>query len=102
MASCQEFIKSLYAAEQAYDRCAQNEMVQFLHPVDSVIELEEKCDQALRSAMAVILRTPSDVRSTIIAIEVAKNIEESTNSLMKAAYVLKDNLFDSLGTFEVR
>lgn len=102
VASCQEYIKSLYAAEQAYDRCAQNDMVQFLHPVDSVIELEEKCDQALRRAMAVILKTPTDIRSTLIAIEVARNVEESTNSLMKAAYVLKENIFDSLGTFEVR
>ncbi|MGD0816803.1 MAG: hypothetical protein ABR986_00195 [Methanomassiliicoccales archaeon] len=102
VASCQEFIKSLYAAERAYDRCAQNEMVQFLHPVDSVIELEEKCDQALRRAMAVILETSTDFRSTMVAVEVARNIEESTNSLMKAAYLLKDNIFDSLGTFEVR
>lgn len=100
--SCQEFIKSLYAAEKAYDRCAQNEMLQFLDPVDSVIELEEKCDQALRHAMAVIVRDPVEVRSAIISIDVARNIEESTNSLMKAAYILKENLFDSLGTFEAR
>ena len=102
VASCQEFIKALYAAEKAYNRCAQNEMLQFLDPVDSVIELEEKCDLALRQAMAVILREGMDTRSTIVSIEVARNIEESTNSLMKAAYVLKDNLLDSLGTFEAR
>jgi uncharacterized protein Yka (UPF0111/DUF47 family) len=101
-ASCQEFIKSLYAAEHAYDRCAQNEMLRFLDPVDKVIELEERCDQAIRHAMAAILRDPSDLRSTILAFEVARNIEESTNSMMKAAYLLKENLFDSLGTFEVR
>jgi uncharacterized protein Yka (UPF0111/DUF47 family) len=102
VASCQEFIKGLYAAEAAYDRCAQDEVVQFLQPVDSVMELEEKCDQALRRALAVILQEPTDVRGTIIALEIARNIEESTNSLMKAAYVLKENIFESLGAFEVR
>jgi uncharacterized protein Yka (UPF0111/DUF47 family) len=102
VASSQEFIKGLYAAEQAYDRWAQNEVVQFLQPVDSVMELEEKCDQAMRRTLAVILQDPMDVRGTIIALEIARNIEESTNSLMKAAYVLKENIFESLGAFEVR
>lgn len=102
VAACQEFIKGLYAAENAYDRCAQKEISDFLHPVDSVIELEEHCDVALRRAMAEMLGEATEVRRTIIALDVARNIEESTNSLMKAAYVLKENVFESVGTFEVR
>lgn len=101
-ASCQEFIKSLYAAEHAYGRWAVDDMASFLRPVDAVIGLEEECDLALRRTMAAIYSRPAEVKGTVLAMELARNIEESTNSLMKAAYILKENVFGNAGAFEVR
>jgi uncharacterized protein Yka (UPF0111/DUF47 family) len=100
--SCQEFIRSLYAAENAYDRCSQKEISEFLHPVDAVIELEESCDVAFRQALAGMMAEATELRSTIIVLDVARNLEESTDSLMKAAYVLKEHIFDNIGSYEVR
>ncbi len=100
--SCQELIKSLYVAERNYGRYSQIDISDFLHAVDGVIELEERCDLALRRSMATIMDESHETKGAILTIELARNIEESTNSMMKVAYVLKDNVFESVGTFEVR
>lgn len=100
-AACQEFIKGLHAAERSYSRGAQDEISEFLHPVHAVIELEEQSDIALRRTLAALMKGPEESKKIVLALDLAKNVEESTNSLMKAAYILKESVFERIGTFEV-
>jgi uncharacterized protein Yka (UPF0111/DUF47 family) len=102
LAACQEFIKALYEVERFSGFKAHMDLSNFLHSVNNIIELEEDCDRAFRRAEKVILEVPSNVNSTVLYFELAKNIEESTNSLMKAAYDLKEQVFKSGKTVEGR
>ena len=92
--SSREFVKALYAA-QGIQRGASAAMMQdFLGAVDRVVTLEHACDDALRTAERAIFEESSDYRELRLAFELARTTEEATNSLMKAAFLVKDELLE--------
>jgi len=89
-----EFVKALYAAQGIQRGGSAGLMQDFLGAVDQVITLEHSGDDALRRAEQAIFRESSDYRELRLAFELARTTEESTNSLMKAAFLVRDELLE--------
>ncbi|MDG6243509.1 MAG: hypothetical protein QCH31_03830 [Methanolobus sp.] len=98
----QEFLKALYASQYVTHGFTQDEMQLFLKSVNLIFDMEEKCDDALRKAHITILKESADYREFHVATEIAANLEEATNSLMKASFTIRDNVFESLNMWGTR
>lgn len=93
---CREFLKALIAAQYIHKMNNREDMQEFLKGVDSVINLERECDEAIRKAEKMIFELSGDHRELRLHLEIAGNIEMATNSLMKAAFTLRDNLLEEV------
>ncbi|KAF5058819.1 hypothetical protein DSECCO2_342480 [anaerobic digester metagenome] len=96
VASTREFIRSVTAAQYAHTGSSRDEMQDFLAAKNRVIALEQECDDAWRRLERTLLVDQSDSTSLRVSAELSRMIEESTNSLMKAVYVLHDNIFGEM------
>ena len=92
----QEYLRALMAAQFIHRGYSREEMQDFLRPVDRVISLERECDDALRQSEKIILQESTDHKELQVFLEIARNIEESTNSLMKAVYVIRDTTLEGI------
>jgi uncharacterized protein Yka (UPF0111/DUF47 family) len=94
--SGREFLKALIAAQYIHRMNNREDMQEFLKGVDNVILLERSCDEALRKSEKTIFTQCGDFKELQLFLEIASNIEESTNSWMKAAFVLRDNMLEEV------
>jgi hypothetical protein len=94
--SSQEFLKALMASQYIHRGYTRDEMQDFLQAVDRVIGLERECDEALRRSEKSILTESTDYREMMIFFEIARMIEESTNSLMKSVYIIRDRILEGM------
>jgi uncharacterized protein Yka (UPF0111/DUF47 family) len=92
----QEFLKALIASQYIHKGYSRDEMQDFLRAVDRVVGLERECDEALRRSQKVILVESTDYKELQVYFELTRTIEESTNSLMKAAYRLRDTIIEDM------
>jgi len=92
----QEFLKSIHTIGLLGPASREEEMQEFLASADRVASLEESCDVALRTARQGIWSGSTDFRESALALEVAGHIEQSTNHLKRAAYTIKDDVFERL------
>ena len=92
----QEFLKSVHTIGLLGPASREEEMQEFLASADRVASLEESCDIALRTARQGIWSGSTDFRESALALEVAGHIEQSTNHLKRAAYTIKDDVFERL------
>ncbi len=92
----QEFLKALIASQYIHKGYSRDEMQDFLRAVDRVVGLERECDEALRRSQKVILVESTDYKELQVYFELTRTIEESTNSLMKAAYRLRDTIIEEM------
>jgi uncharacterized protein Yka (UPF0111/DUF47 family) len=93
---CQEYLKAVIASQYVHKGYSREEMQDFIRAIDGVISTEREADEALRNAEKVILAETTDYKELRVFFEIARVIEESTNSLMKAAFVLRNNILESL------
>lgn len=93
---CQEFLKSLYSSQFVRSSFNQEEMQHFLMSVTRIFNIEEECDVALRNIRRTILAESADHRENLVSLELAYNIEKSTNSLMKASLTLREDIFENI------
>jgi len=92
----QEFLKAVIASQYVHKGYSREEMQDFIRAIDGVISVEREADDALRSAEKVILAETTDYKELWVFFEISRVIEDSTNSLMKAAFVLRNNILESL------
>ncbi|VVB90866.1 Uncharacterised protein [uncultured archaeon] len=92
----QEFLKTLISAREVHKGYSREEMADFLRASDSVMGLEKECDEALRKTVQSILRESADDKGFLVYFELARSIMASTSSLMKAACIMHDNIFESM------
>ncbi len=92
----QEFLKALISAREVHKGYNREEIQDFLRASDSVIGLEKECDEALRKTVQSILRESADDKGFMVYFELARSIEASTSSLMKAAGIMHDNILESI------
>lgn len=95
--SCQEYLKMLVAAQAVRRQAGQAEMQELLLAVNRVIGLERECDEALRDTQKIILADAGDPKQMWVCMELARLIEESTNSLMKSVYRMHDHMLETMG-----
>ncbi len=94
--SSQEFLRALHAAQYVQKGCTREEMADFLEPVDRVLSLERETDEALRRTQKTILKESTDFKELEVHFELARTIEEATNSFMKAVHTMRDNILESV------
>jgi uncharacterized protein Yka (UPF0111/DUF47 family) len=94
--SCQEYLKVLLAAQDIHRDYSREGMQDFLTAVNRVLLLEHECDEALRQTEKAILTESTDYKELRVYFELARIIEESTNSLMKAVYIMHDAILEGV------
>ena len=92
----QEYLKAVIASQYLNKGYTREEMQDFIRAIDRVISLEREADEALRNTEKVILLETTDYKELRTFFEIAKIIENSTNSMMKAAFALRDNVLEGL------
>ena len=92
----QEYLKVLISAQAIHREDGQAEMQEFLTSVNRVITLERDCDEALRRAEKTLYIESSDFKELRVCSELARIIEESTNSLMTAVYIVHDHILEDM------
>ena len=94
--STQEFLKALIASQHVYKGYSRDDMQEFLQAIDHVLSLERQADDALRLAQKTILVESRDWKEMQVYSDLARTIEESTNSLMKAAFLIRDDIMERM------
>lgn len=89
-----EFLKTVYAFQCSTRICTPHEMQAFFGSVARVISLEETCDEAFREAYRIIVEESADFKEALLACDIARKIEEASNSLMLAAFIIRERAFE--------
>ncbi|MDD1718978.1 MAG: hypothetical protein LUQ25_02860 [Methanoregulaceae archaeon] len=92
----ERYLKALIATQFIYKGYSRDEMQDFLSAVDRVVSLERECDEALRKAEKTILVSSTDYKELWVSFQLAQFIEESTNSLMRTVYIMRDTIFERM------
>jgi uncharacterized protein Yka (UPF0111/DUF47 family) len=88
----QELLKAIIASQYVQQGFTREEMQEFLTAVDRVVGIEREADEELRTTVTTVLTTTTDPRELAVFMEIARNIEESTNALMKAGFIMRDTI----------
>lgn len=94
--ACQEYLKVLIAAQGIRKDNNRDQMQDFLTAVNHVLLFEHECDNAIREAEKAIITQSTDFKELRVYFELARIIEASTNSLMKAVYIMHDTILESM------
>ncbi len=94
--SAQEYLKALIASQHVRKGYSRDDMQEFLHAVDQVLSLEHRSDEALRLAQKTVLVESKDWKEMQVYGDLARTIEESTNSMMKAVYIIRDEIMERM------
>lgn len=92
----QEYLKVLISAQTIHREDGQAEMQEFLTSVNQVINLERDCDEALRQVEKTLYAESGDFKELRVCSELARIIEESTNSLMTSVYIVHDQVLEEM------
>ncbi|OEU42851.1 hypothetical protein BGV40_07385 [Methanosarcina sp. Ant1] len=92
--SSREFLKTVYAYQCSTRICTPDEMQAFFGSTAQVISLERTCDEAFRKANRVIVEVSTDFKEAMLARDIATKIEEASNSLMLAAFTIRERAFE--------
>ena len=88
-----EYLKAVEDAKTLHKWSPREEMGDFLEAVDQVMTLEHDADEAHRKVKGVLTAENAvDFKQMQIVTEISKDIEQSTDALMKSAITLKDYL----------
>ncbi|MCQ8894018.1 MAG: hypothetical protein NQU46_05245 [Methanolinea sp.] len=93
---CRGFLRALIAAQDFHRTNLREDLQEFLKSVDEVYNLERLADEALRHTERVIYERSTNFKEFRLYLEIASNIEEATNSLMKAAMTIRDRTLERM------
>jgi uncharacterized protein Yka (UPF0111/DUF47 family) len=91
-----EYVKALMTAQTIHRGNSRDEMQDFLTAFSQIIALEHECDEALRRFEKTVFFRSGDFREFYVYFELAREIEESTNSMMNAVYKLHDYILEGM------
>ena len=94
LGSSREFLKTVYAYQCGTQICTPDEMQAFFASIAQVISLERTCDEAFREANRVIFEESTNFKEAMLARELARKIEDASNSLMLAAFTIRERAFE--------
>ena len=93
--SSREFLKIVYAYQCSTRICTPDEIKAFFGSTAQVISLEKTCDEAFRESNRVIFEESTDFKEAMLARDIAGKIEEASNSLMLAAFTIRERAFEA-------
>ena len=85
-----EFLKAVEGAKAMHRWSPREDIGDFLEAVDKVMSLEHDADEANRQVKEALTAKATDFKQMQIISEISKDIEQSTDALMKSAITLKD------------
>jgi hypothetical protein len=94
--AAREFIRALSAAQYTRAGASRDELQEFFIAANRVIAVEEEADDARRRTERSIVREVRDPGAMHACTELSRTLEESTNALMKAIYILRDNTLEEV------
>ena len=94
--AAREFIRALSAAQYTRAGASRDELQEFFIAANRVIAVEEEADDARRRTERSIVREVRDPGAMHACTELSRTLEESTNALMKAVYILRDNTLEEV------
>jgi uncharacterized protein Yka (UPF0111/DUF47 family) len=92
----QEYLKMLISAQAIHREYNQEDMQEFLTSVNRVLSLEHECDEALRQIQKKLFFESRNYKELQLYSELARLIEESTNSLMTTVYIMHDHILEDM------
>jgi uncharacterized protein Yka (UPF0111/DUF47 family) len=94
--TCREYLKAVENAKHIYRGSSQEEIEDFLQSIDRIIALEHRMDEENRVLIELLVNKIKEFKQFYIFSEIIKNIEEATDSLMKAALTLREYALGNL------
>jgi hypothetical protein len=91
-----EYLKALENAKVVHRGSSHEDIQDFLEAVDMAIAIEHDVDEVDRRVEEALVTKIRDFRQFHILSETAKNIEGATDSIMKAAILLRDYILGNL------
>jgi hypothetical protein len=91
-----EYLKALENAKVVHRGSSHEDVQDFLEAVDMAIAIEHDVDEVNRHVEEALVTKINDFRQFHIFSETAKNIEGATDSIMKAAILLRDYVLANL------
>jgi len=86
----QEYLKSVENARYVHRGSSREDMQDFLEAIDRIITIEHNTDDANRKVKASLMKWASDFKQLHLFSEIAKNLEEAADALMRSALILRD------------
>ncbi len=96
--ACQHWVTALECARHIHRGGAREDLQDFLVAVDQVGRIERDCDLAQRLAKAALLQQAADFRQLHVFNEVAASLEQASDALMRAAFILRDHIMSDVIT----
>ncbi len=75
---------------------SREDMEEFLEAINDVLGMEHEADDGLRLVIAALLSKSKNFRQLHALSEISEDIEDSTDSLMRSALVLKDYVLEEM------
>lgn len=96
--SSMEYLKAVECARIIRRSSSREEMDDFLAAVDRTLTIEHQADDIYRATKTSLLSSAQDFRQLHLFGELAARIEQSADSLMKAAIMLRDYILEDVVT----
>jgi len=89
-------LRALENAKGIREWSSREDMEEFLQAVNAVLGAEHEADDGLRVVIAALLKKSTDFRQLHALSEISGKVEDSTDSLMRSALVLKDYVLEEM------
>ena len=93
---CRGYLKILVAFQEFHRTSAREDLKDLLTAVDEVFSVERLCDESLRRTERVIFEQCTDFKEFQLYLEIARTVEEASNTLLKVAFHTRDNMIESM------
>jgi uncharacterized protein Yka (UPF0111/DUF47 family) len=93
---CRGYLKILIAAQEFHSTSQREDLKDLLTAVDEVFCVERLCDESLRRTERVIFEQCTDFKEFELYLEIARTLEEASNTLLKVAFHVRDYMIESM------
>jgi uncharacterized protein Yka (UPF0111/DUF47 family) len=90
------YLKILIAAQEFHSTSQREDLKDLLTAVDEVFSVERLCDESLRRTERVIFEQCTDFKEFQLYLEIARTLEEASNTLLKVAFHVRDYMIESM------
>ncbi|MBP1775491.1 MAG: hypothetical protein H6Q86_1497 [candidate division NC10 bacterium] len=96
VAGAQEYLKAVENARELHRGSPRDQVADFLEAVDRTVTIEHQADNVHRQVQSAVLGFPGDYKQWYLFTGVADQLEGSSDALMRAALLLRDDVLGDL------